>query len=186
MRYPLTLLGSLALTLSLIGCEEPEPVPPQEPEEPPEVQVAPDERTDPADEPPAEVTPEREPDPEPEPAVQPRTEHDDLLADDDRDVRWWDDDELAEKLQLEPEQRTRLLEARRALHDARLQGREQLDEQRDLQRQAEGDRDRLAELREQSGLIQQELEDAELRWEDTVRTTLRPDQLQLLEELTEE
>ena len=179
----LLLLIFFALTLSLSGCGDTDTpsAPPPESDERVETRDAP-ERTEPADPPPA-FTPEQAP--EPEPPVRAPAEREDLLAHEVDQLRWWDDDELAEKLGLEPEQRASLLEAREALYQARLEGREQLEVQRDLEMELAGDADRLAELREQSGLIQQELDDAEMRWEEDVRTTLRPAQLRQLEELLE-
>jgi hypothetical protein len=112
-------------------------------------------------------------------------EHYDPISDEGDTLRWLDDDELAEHLQLEPEQRTSLLEAREALYQARLEGREQMEMQRDLEMEAAGDADRLAEQREQSGLIEQELDEAEMRWQEDVRTALSPEQLRQLEELIE-
>ncbi len=181
MRQLLTVSILFAFTLGLSACGEPEPPPeaPPEPEERTEPREPP-ERTEPVEAPEPEVTPE------PEPPTTAHYEYYDPIADEDDRLRWWDDDELAEQLQLEPEQRTSLLEAREALHEARMEGREELEVQRDLELQAEGDADRLAELREQSGMIEQELDEAEMRWQDDVRATLSPEQLRRLEELFEQ
>ncbi len=183
MRQVLTLSIFFALTLSLSGCGDPEPPPepPPDPDERVETRDGP-ELTEPADPPPVRDFP---PEHVVEPEVRTPAERDQLLADEDEGLLWWDDDDLAEKLGLEPEQRASLLEAREALHEARLEGREQLEAQRELEAELEGDAERLAELRERSGLIHQELEDAEMRWQEDVRTTLRRDQLRQLEELLE-
>ena len=176
MRQLLTVSISFAFMLALSGCGEPEP--PPEPEERTEPREPP-ERTEPFEAPEPEITPE------PEPPAPARDEHYDPATVEGDALRWLDDDELAEHLQLEPEQRTSLLEAREALYQARLEGREQLEVQRDLEMEAAGDADRLAELREQSGLIEQELDEAEMRWQQEVRTTLSPEQLRQFEELLE-
>ncbi len=176
MRQLLTASIFFAFTLALSGCGEPEP-PPEPPPEP-EERIEP-QRTETFEAPEPEVTPE------PEPPAPARDEHYDPTTDEGDTLRWWDDDELAEHLQLEPEQRTSLLEAREALYQARLEGREQLEVQRDLEMEAAGDADRLAELREQSGLIEQELVEAETRWQEDVRATLSREQIRRLEELME-
>ncbi len=172
MRQSLSLPSLFAVTIILGGCgpETETPAPP-EPAETTETRVA-DEGPEPIVDTP--LAPPSEP-----------AERGDPLVDEDDEVDWWNDEELAENLRVEPEQRTRLLEARRQLHEARAEGRARLEQQRVLQEQAEGDADRLAELREQAGLIRQELEDAEARWQQTVRTTLRPEQYRHIEELME-
>jgi hypothetical protein len=174
MRQSLTLTSLFVLMLILGGCGGPdtETAAPPEPAENAETRAAPEQIEPTADTSLATA---------PEPA-----ERGDPLIDGDEGVRWWDDDELAEKLAIEPEQRTRLLEARRQLHEARLEGRARLEQQRVLQAQTEGDADRLAELREQAGLIDQELEDAETRWQEAVRITLRPEQYRQIEDLIEQ
>ncbi len=175
----------IGLALALIGCGGPdtETAVPPEPEETAETREAP-RRDEPVDRELEALT--EGPTTEHEATVEVREEHDGVILDDDREeVNWWDDDELAESLGLEPEQRTRLLEAREALLDARMEGRARMDQQRDLEPQAEGDADRLAELRESAGLIQQEMDEAEQLWQDTVITTLRPEQLEQIRDLIE-
>ncbi|MFU8832088.1 MAG: hypothetical protein ACNA7J_08025 [Wenzhouxiangella sp.] len=173
MRQSLILPSLFAVTVILSGCgPETETAAPPEPAETTETRVA-DERPEPVVDTP--LAPPSEP-----------AERGDPRIDEDDEVHWWDDEELAETLGVEPEQRTRLLEARRQLNEARVEGRARLEQQHVLQEQAEGDADRLAELREQAGLISQELEDAEARWQQTVRTTLRPEQYRHIEHLMDE
>lgn len=187
MMHGLRLLMIAALSLGLTACggQDTETAPAPAPEEAAPERLAPA-RAEPADQPPAS------PDPADEPAAQgeamARAERERLRQQrGDGEVRWWDDDALAERLGLDPEQRSRLLEAREALLAARLEGRTRLREQRELgtQLDPQSDADRLTELQRSIGGVREQLEQAEFRWEETIRDTLHPEQQRQLDELIE-
>lgn len=184
MRQLLTLASAFVflLVLSACGGQDTETAVPPDPEPFPEETQPADERTEPVEPTPPAVTQDTLPE---QGVMPPIVEHDERLTEDGQEVHWWDDDELAEKLGLEPEQRTRLLEAREALHDARVEGRARLAEQRDLEAEVAGDAERLGELRESAGRIDEELEAAEAGWQVTVRTILTPEQYAEIADLIE-
>ncbi len=101
----------------------------------------------------------------------------------DPTLQWWDDDALVDQLGLHPEQRTTLLEFRRSIHAAELEGRAEL---RALEEQAaglDGDSERLSELQTSIGQLRERLEDSDAAWQETVRSTLSPAQRRQLEAL---
>lgn len=100
------------------------------------------------------------------------------------DRHWWADDALAERLGLDPDQRSALLEAREALHRARIEGRERMRAQRELQRQADtaGDHERLEELQAQTNRLREQMNAAEQAWQEDLRAVLHPEQIERLAE----
>ncbi|TVS11173.1 MAG: hypothetical protein EA419_08805 [Wenzhouxiangella sp.] len=192
MPHRLSFLLIPALSLGLIACggQDTETAPPPpEAEEMIDDRQAP-ERAEPADVPPAEreLREQTAPAADTDPLIRARTERERLRERRGEEIRWWDDDTLAEQLGLDPDQRSTLLEAREALHEARLEGRGQLREQRDRagELDPQSDQDRLAELQTSVGEIRERLDEAEEGWHTTVRDTLRPEQLRQLQDLIEE
>lgn len=96
----------------------------------------------------------------------------------------WDDEQLAELLDLNAEQLRQLQQARETLLAERVSGRNLLRAQRDLQVQAEtaGDSIRLEEAQAQTRQVRARLERAEQAWLEALRSILDADQLQRLSE----
>ncbi len=172
-------LTGLALALSACGGADQETAPAPEPEQTVETAPAP-QRAEPADPPPPAL--EADPAAEDDALARARAQRESLRGTRSEEVAWWDDEELAARLGLDPDQRATLLEVREALHDARLEGRTQLRELRGQARGLEGDADRLAELQTSIGQVREQMEEAETSWQETVRVTLSPTQLEQLEE----
>ena len=141
-------------------------------------------RSEPADAPPTAAIPQGAmAEPVPDELAQARSQRQELREQGRAaDSGWWDDETLAERLGLEPEQRSALLEARATLLGARLEGRTRLSEQRSTLRgtQDAGDPERLAELRESRQAVNREIEAAEQVWEDAVQSILNREQLERL------
>lgn len=182
MMHPSKVLFLALPALALIACggQDTETAPAPEPEQ--SVQSAPAaQRAEPADAAPPSATPD--PAADPEAIARARTDREQLRSGRGEEVHWWDDDALAAELGLDPQQRAALLEVREALHASRLEGRRQLRELRGQAAGLEGDAARLAELQTSIGELRERLDQTEDRWQDTVRDTLSPTQLEQLEDL---
>ena len=189
MSHRLSLLVIPILSLGLIACGGPDTEtapPPAEPDQTFEDRQAP-ERAEPADAlPPART--QTEPaavEADADALTRVRAERERLRERRAPEIRWWDDDALVEQLGLDPDQRSALLEAREALHEARLEGRGRLREERERagQLDRQSDQERLSELQTGVGELRARLDEAEEGWQTTVRDTLRPEQLRQLQDL---
>lgn len=180
--FKFLIVPALALVLAACGDPDTETAPPPEPERPTDPVAAP-ERAEPAEPPPPDM--EADPEAELEALTEARAERERFRTARRQPEHWWDDDTFVEELGLDPDQRASLLEVREALHEARLEGRTRLRELRGEARALEGDEERLAELQTSIGEVRERLDAAEGRWQDTVRSTLRPEQLEQLEDLME-
>lgn len=178
-------LITLAFSLALTACgghdSETAPPPPPEAETAAEQPEAPL-RSEPADEPPPPIEPEAAAGADPEALEQARAERQALRERRQAGSGWWTDEALAERLGLDPEQRTAVLEAREALMAARLEGRTRLQQQQVTMRAAEQtqESERLAELRASRDEIVAGLDDAEQAWQATLRDVLNTEQLERL------
>ena len=178
-------LITLAFSLALTACgghdSETAPPPPPEAETAAEQPEAPL-RSEPADEPPPPIEPEAAAGAGPEALEQARAERQALRERRQAGSGWWTDEALAERLGLDPEQRTAVLEAREALMAARLEGRTRLQQQQVTMRAAEQtqESERLAELRASRDEIVAGLDDAEQAWQATLRDVLNTEQLERL------
>ncbi len=191
----INVLFVLALAFALSGCgtdDQATAPPPPEPEQPAQAESPPPERAEPAGTPSAPQPTEHDTVTGDQLTTDARPAHEPARIGRDDAVEWWDDEALVEQLGLDPDQRAELLEVREALHQARLEGRTQLDdlhaqsdalEGRDLE--AEADRERLAELRTSMAEVEERMDEAENLWQETVHSTLRPEQLEQLEDLLE-
>ena len=177
----ITLTFSLALTACGGHDSETAPPPPPEAETAAEQPEAPL-RSEPADEPPPPIEPEAAAGADPEALEQARAERQALRERRQAGSGWWTDEALAERLGLDPEQRTAVLEAREALMAARLEGRTRLQQQQVTMRAAEQtqESERLAELRASRDEIVAGLDDAEQAWQATLRDVLNTEQLERL------
>ena len=177
--YRLLLAASLAMVFSGCGSPEPEesqPTPPESTSEP----LAGPQRTAPAD---ATAPASAEDEAAQSDAVaRARSERQALRERRREQLNWWEDSDLARELGLEAHQREALLAAREELQRTRVDTRERLRNQRELQRQAErdGDHDRLADVRARASALQQQLREASQLWDQRLRDTLSEDQLEQL------
>lgn len=186
MRKFTTLL-ILTLALGACGGQDTETSPAAESEST-APQPAPAVRSEPADAPPAPLDPDTDLHSESTDLDQARAERQRIREQRQADSGWWDNEALSERLGLEPEQSAALLDARKALYSARLEGRTRLREQRATVRSTpeREDAERLEELRQTREAIRNEMEKAEQLWQTAVRNTLNHDQLQRLRTLEPE
>ena len=177
--HRLLLSASLALVLAGCGSPEPEDSQPTAPESRSAPLAGPQRAT------PAEFAPPARADnegTEPAAIAQAQAERQALRDQRGEQLSWWEDDDLARELGLEDHQRQALLTAREELQRTRMDTRERLRAQRDLQRQAErrGDQNRLAEVRARTADLQQQLHEAGQAWDQSLRNILEPDQIDRL------
>lgn len=179
-RYATLLI--LTLALGACGGQDTETAPAAESEST-APQPAPAVRSEPADAPPAPLDPDTDLYSESTDLDQARAERQRIREQRQTDSGWWDDEALSERLGLESEQRAALLDARQALHSARLEGRTRLREQRSAvrSRQDREDAERLEELRQSREAIRGDMEAAEQVWQTAVGRILNQDQLELLQ-----
>ncbi len=176
-------LGMIAFAVGLSACGGPdtETAPP-----PPEPANGNDNfaRSEPAEAPPDPGELTLDSIAETDPLEEARAQRQQLREQRGRNRHWWDDDALAERLGLNPDQRSALLEAREALHRVRTEGRERMRSQRELQRHADtaGDRERLEELQAQTNALRQQMDAAEQAWQEDLRAVLRHEQIERLAE----
>lgn len=100
----------------------------------------------------------------------------------------WDGEAIAQKLNLDDEQRRRLDQAHQALTRERASARNQLRAQRDFQRQAEAAGDVESQEKIQSKItgIRLRLEAAGQTWQDVLERTLTPEQQRTLADIEQD
>lgn len=172
----------VALLLGACGGQDPDTAAAPEPEN-----VEPAPRSAPAEAPPDPAGPVRraaEAGVAPEALQHARTERDRLRERYTPTRTGWDDEQLAELLDLNAGQRRELQQARETLLAERVSSRNLLRAQRDLQLQAEtaGDLTRLEEVQAQTRQLRAQLERAEQAWLEALRSILDADQFQRLSE----
>jgi hypothetical protein len=176
-------LTLLILTLTLSACDrqDVETSPAAETESSAQ-QPAPAVGSEPADAPPAPLDRDPALASESTDLTQARAERQLIREQRESDSGWWDDEALSQRLGLEPEQRAALLDARRALHSARLDANTRLREQRSALGSTpdRGDADRLNELRETREAIENDIAAAEQLWQTAAGNILNRDQLERL------
>lgn len=192
VNYKVLIISVFSLFLIACGGQDTETAPPPPPDsetatEQPEAPV----RSEPGDQPPPPVEPGDAAGVDPEALAesergrleQARAERQALRGERRQaDTGWWADEALAERLGLDTEQRTALLEAREALMAARLEGRTRLQQQRSAMRTAEQTQqaERLAELQASTDELLAGMDEAEQLWQSTVREVLNTEQLERL------
>lgn len=178
MRFDYKSLIFVFFPLFLIACgdQNTETAPPPAPAsetatEQPEAPV----RSEPADRPPPPSEHEGATGADPEALEQARAGRQVLRERRQTESGWWTD---AERLGLDPEQHTALLEAREALMAARLEGRTRLQQLRTAEQGQQAER--LAELQASREELLAGMDEAEQLWQSTLREVLNTEQLERL------